>query len=358
MRPWAERVAPAPPRTKEHLPCQDAAPLRGCRRRSRPCSRCCWRWAPRTPRRPPGSCRTCPAAATGNLPANDDDSTDLVALGFIGDDLRPLVRRGLRQQQRQRSPSTRLRASTRRSTSARPARRSSRRSSPTSTPGASARGSCTTGRPTVGGHAAFCVIWDHVGYYNERADKTNTFQALLVDQGDRGPGRRSSTTTASPGRPAAPAAGSNGFGGASAAAGYAAGDGDSAHAAVLPGSFANGALLDSNAATSLAGHSTARPARRPLPVPAAASARRPAASILRPDPRPRRRGRRRRDRADLPPGRRQLHHAHRRLGRQLPRLATSRQGAYRVTAFTGPGDRVPLDHDHQRPRPGPPRARA
>ena len=49
--------------------------------------------------------------------------------------------------------------------------------------------------------------------------------------------------------------GTNGFGGVPAAAGYSAGDGDSAHALVAPGSFTAGGLLDSNPATSLAGHS-------------------------------------------------------------------------------------------------------
>jgi Nidogen-like/Carboxypeptidase regulatory-like domain len=112
-----------------------------------------------------------------------------------------------------------------------------------------------------GGHKAFCVIWDHVGYYRGHADKTNTFQAILVDQGDAGmdvvfnySNIAWETGDAS--------GGSSGFGGSSAAAGYSAGDGDSAHALILPGSFTNGGLLDTSA-TSLAGHATAgQPAGR------------------------------------------------------------------------------------------------
>jgi hypothetical protein len=118
------------------------------------------------------------------------------------------------------------------------------------------------GTTTYEGHAAFCVIWDHVGYFGSHTDKTNTFQAILVDRGSDGvdlvfnyDSIAWETGDAS--------GGTDGFGGTSAAAGYTAGDGDSAHALMLPGSFANGGLLDSNAATSLAGHGTAgQPAGR------------------------------------------------------------------------------------------------
>ena len=113
-----------------------------------------------------------------------------------------------------------------------------------------------------GGKKAFCVIWDHVGYYDSHTDKVNTFQLIIVDQGAAGIDIVANydaitweTGDASDG--------SNGFGGVPAVAGYAAGDGDAAHALVAPGSFTNGGLLDSNAGTSLAGHSTAgQPAGR------------------------------------------------------------------------------------------------
>ena len=104
-------------------------------------------------------------------------------------------------------------------------------------------------------HPAFCVIWDHVGYFGSHTDKTNTFQAILVDRGSDGVDLvfNYDSITWETGDASG---GTNGFGGTSAAAGYTAGDGDSAHALMTPGSFVNGGLLDSNAATSLAGHST------------------------------------------------------------------------------------------------------
>jgi nidogen-like/carboxypeptidase family protein len=116
--------------------------------------------------------------------------------------------------------------------------------------------------PSYGGQKAFCVIWDNVGYYASHADKRNRFQLIIVDQGAAGidlvfnyDSIAWETGDASDG--------TNGFGGTSAVAGYAAGDGDAAHALMLPGSFVNGGLLDSNASTSLAGHATAgQPAGR------------------------------------------------------------------------------------------------
>jgi hypothetical protein len=112
------------------------------------------------------------------------------------------------------------------------------------------------------GAKAFCVIWDNVGYFASHDDRLNRFQLLLVDRGTVGvdiifnyDSITWETGDASDGQ--------NGFGGTSAAAGFAAGDGDSAHALLFPGSFANGGLLDSNAGTSLAGHaSVGQPAGR------------------------------------------------------------------------------------------------
>ena len=117
------------------------------------------------------------------------------------------------------------------------------------------------GQTTYNGRPAFCVIWDNVGYYNSHDDKLNRFQAIIVSQPDgvdlvfNYDSISWETGDASDG--------TNGLGGTSAAAGYAAGDGDAAHALMLPGSFVNGGLLDSNADTSLAGHATAgQPAGR------------------------------------------------------------------------------------------------
>jgi hypothetical protein len=119
-------------------------------------------------------------------------------------------------------------------------------------------GSGTTdyGPTTVDGHAAFCVIWNNVGYFASHDDLTNRFQLLLVDRGSAGVDvifnyDRILWETGDASN------GSGGFGGTSAASGYAAGDGDSAHSLMLPGSFTNGGLLDSNPSTSLANHSTA-----------------------------------------------------------------------------------------------------
>jgi hypothetical protein len=105
------------------------------------------------------------------------------------------------------------------------------------------------------GVKAFCVIWDHVGYFGSHDDKLNTFQLIIVDRGVDGIDLIANydsitweTGDASDGE--------NGFGGVPAIAGYAAGDGDAAHALIAPGSFTSGGLLDSNATTSLAGHST------------------------------------------------------------------------------------------------------
>jgi hypothetical protein len=114
------------------------------------------------------------------------------------------------------------------------------------------------GGPT---HPAFCVTWDGVGYYDEHDDKLNTFQLIIVKQTD---GidlvfNYDSITWETGDL----SGGHNGLGGTSAVAGYASGDGDAAHALMLPGSFANGGFLDANAATSLAGHgTTGQPAGR------------------------------------------------------------------------------------------------
>ena len=119
------------------------------------------------------------------------------------------------------------------------------------------------GQTTYGNRPAFCVIWDNVGYFDSHDDKTNRFQVIIVSQTDgidlvfNYDGITWETGDASDG--------TNGLGGTSAVAGYAAGDGDAAHALMLPGSFVNGGLLDSNANTSLAGHATAgQPAGRYL----------------------------------------------------------------------------------------------
>jgi len=116
----------------------------------------------------------------------------------------------------------------------------------------------TYGTTTVNGHTAFCVDYVDVGYYDEHADKTNSFQMLLIDEGPTAGDfvirlnydRIAWETGDASG-------GHEGFGGTSAAAGFSSGDGDAAHSLVLPGSFANGALLDGGSSALSAGTSNA-----------------------------------------------------------------------------------------------------
>jgi hypothetical protein len=103
------------------------------------------------------------------------------------------------------------------------------------------------GTGTYDGQNAFGVTWADVGYFASKADKTNTFQLLMVDRSMSGAGNFDivlnydrilwETGEAS--------GGVNGFGGASAAAGFNADQGNGAGTFFqLPGSLVNGALLD------------------------------------------------------------------------------------------------------------------
>jgi hypothetical protein len=102
-----------------------------------------------------------------------------------------------------------------------------------------------------GGVMAFCVIWSNVGYYSRHYDQLNHFQLILAERADHlevvfnYDGIHWETGDADEGV--------GGFGGTSAAAGWSNGEGS---AVILPGSFVNGGLLDSNPSTSLAGHGT------------------------------------------------------------------------------------------------------
>jgi hypothetical protein len=51
-------------------------------------------------------------------------------------------------------------------------------------------GSNTTkyGATSYAGRPAFCVMWVNVGYYSYHVDKLNSFQLLLIDRADTGPG--------------------------------------------------------------------------------------------------------------------------------------------------------------------------
>lgn len=108
----------------------------------------------------------------------------------------------------------------------------------------------TYGATTYGGRSAFCVNWVNVGYYSSSYDKLNSFQLLLVERFDTGPGNfdimfnydkiQFETGSAS--------GGSGGLGGHSARIGYSNGVSTSLE---LPGSAVNGAFLDSNTSTGL-----------------------------------------------------------------------------------------------------------
>ena len=104
------------------------------------------------------------------------------------------------------------------------------------------------GTGTVNGRNAFGVDWVDVGYYDEHADKLNSFQLVLIDRSDRNPGDFDmefnydqilwETGDAS--------GGVNGFGGESARVGYSAGTGAPQTFFEFPGSGVNGYFLDSS----------------------------------------------------------------------------------------------------------------
>ncbi len=100
------------------------------------------------------------------------------------------------------------------------------------------------GQAVLNGHQTFGVNWLNVGYFDTKADKTNSFQLIVTDRADTGAGNfdfqfnydNVSWETGSASR------GSNGFGGNSARAGWSNGINSSFE---LAGSAVNGALLNS-----------------------------------------------------------------------------------------------------------------
>jgi hypothetical protein len=111
----------------------------------------------------------------------------------------------------------------------------------------------TCGVGTVDGRQAFGVNWINVGYFSSHADKLNSFQLVLINRSDTGPGNfdiefnyaltQWETGDAN--------GGSGGLGGASARAGYSNGTGSPGTFFELSGSAVNGAFLDSNTETGL-----------------------------------------------------------------------------------------------------------
>jgi hypothetical protein len=108
------------------------------------------------------------------------------------------------------------------------------------------------GATTFGGRPAFCVNWVNVGYFNSRTDKLNSFQLLLVDRADQGPGDfdiifnynqvQWETGGAS--------GGTDGLGGFSARVGYSNG---STASLELPGSAVPGSFIDTGTSALTAG---------------------------------------------------------------------------------------------------------
>lgn len=106
-------------------------------------------------------------------------------------------------------------------------------------------GLTTYGTTTFGGRPAFCVNWLNVGYFSSQTNKKNSFQLLIVDRSDVGPGDFDILFNYDQIQWEAGSAsgGVDGLGGNSARAGYSNGA-DSAFE--LPGSAVNGAFLDSS----------------------------------------------------------------------------------------------------------------
>lgn len=110
------------------------------------------------------------------------------------------------------------------------------------------RGSGTVlfGQTTVENRQAFVVNWPNVGHYDQRTDKLNAFQLLLVDRTDTGMGNfdiefnydsiQWETGDASDGM--------DGLGGSSARSGYSNGTSTPGTFFEIPGSAMNGAFLD------------------------------------------------------------------------------------------------------------------
>ena len=110
----------------------------------------------------------------------------------------------------------------------------------------SASGVVTFGSGQFDGYQAFGVNWPNVGYFDQEADKLNSFQLLLVDRPDEGPGAfeiifnyggiQWETGDAD--------FGTDGLGGYSAIAGFTDGSGNPANTFELPGSGVPGSFID------------------------------------------------------------------------------------------------------------------
>lgn len=102
------------------------------------------------------------------------------------------------------------------------------------------------GSGTVGGRPAFCVDYDHVGYFAQHDDLLNAFQLFIVDRGDVAPGAFDIVLryTQLQWETGDLSGGTGGRGGTSAAVGYTKGTGQPGTFLELPGSRQPGTLLD------------------------------------------------------------------------------------------------------------------
>lgn len=106
----------------------------------------------------------------------------------------------------------------------------------------------TYGQDVIDGKRAFGVNYFNVGYYNQHSDKLNTFQLVLIDRSDIGPGdfdiefnygRIAWETGDASG-------GVGGYGGVAAAIGWSNGSGEPGTSYELAGSLLPGSFLDSS----------------------------------------------------------------------------------------------------------------
>jgi hypothetical protein len=104
------------------------------------------------------------------------------------------------------------------------------------------------GPGVVDGHTAFGVNWVNVGYFWKHDDKLNSFQLVLIDRSDRGPGDADIEFNYGQilWESGDLSEGENGFGGLSARAGYTNGTGNPGTFYEIPGSGIPGSFLDSS----------------------------------------------------------------------------------------------------------------
>jgi len=122
----------------------------------------------------------------------------------------------------------------------------------------------TYGQITFAGRSALCINWVQVGYYDRHADKLNSFQLILVDRSDIELGAFDIVMNYDSMTWEAGASGVGGIGGAILPR---VGFYDGAHSTELPGSLGTLVLLDGGL-NSLSGHSTndITPGRHVFPI--------------------------------------------------------------------------------------------